>query len=157
VAGKSDEECEMIFYSALLHDVGKIGISDAIINKNGKLTSDEYDVIKEHPVMGNQILSSIEEYPYLSVGAHYHHERYDGKGYPDGLAGENIPWVARIIAVADTFDAMSSTRPYRKRLPEDFIISEIKNCAGTQLDPKVVQKFLELYEAGEFADVFSKL
>ena len=86
-----------------------------------------------------------------------HHERYDGKGYPDGLAGENIPWVARIIAVADTFDAMSSTRPYRKRLPEDFIISEIKNCAGTQLDPKVVQKFLELYETGAFADVFSKL
>ncbi|MBQ4232958.1 MAG: HD-GYP domain-containing protein, partial [Lachnospiraceae bacterium] len=136
VAGKSDEECEMIFYSALLHDVGKIGISDAIINKNGKLTSDEYDVIKEHPVMGNQILSSIEEYPYLSVGAHYHHERYDGKGYPDGLKGEEIPEIARIISVADAYDAMTSNRSYRSAIPQQIVREEIVKGAGTQFDPE---------------------
>jgi energy-coupling factor transport system substrate-specific component len=113
--------------------------------------------MKSHAQRGYVILKDVQLHEDLAAGAHYHHERYDGKGYPDGLAGENIPWVARIIAVADTFDAMSSTRPYRKKLPEDFIITEIKKCAGTQLDPKVVQKFLELYEAGEFADVFSKL
>ncbi len=136
VAGKSDEECEMIFYSALLHDVGKIGISDAIINKNGKLTNDEYDIIKEHPVMGNQILSSIEEYPYLSVGAHYHHERYDGKGYPDGLKGEEIPEIARIISVADAYDAMTSNRSYRSAIPQQIVREEIVKGAGTQFDPE---------------------
>ena len=85
--GKSDEECKKVYYAGLLHDVGKIGISDAIINKKGKLTKEEYEEIKKHPVLSNQILSSIRDYPYISVGAHYHHERYDGKGYPDGLKG----------------------------------------------------------------------
>ncbi len=136
IAGKSDEECDKIYYSALLHDVGKIGISDAIINKNGRLTEDEYEVIKQHPVMGNQILSSIEEYPYLSVGAHYHHERYDGKGYPDGLKGEEIPEIARIISVADAYDAMTSNRSYRDAIPQQIVREEIVKGAGTQFDPE---------------------
>ena len=155
--GESPETVDKFYNIAILHDIGKIGVPDAILQKPGKLDDEEFKIMKSHAQRGYEILKDVQLHEDLAAGAHHHHERYDGKGYPDGLAGENIPWVARIIAVADTFDAMSSTRPYRKRLPEDFIISEIKNCAGTQLDPKVVQKFLELYETGAFADVFSKL
>ena len=135
--GKSEEECYRIYYSALLHDVGKIGIDDSIINKSGKLTKEEFDVIKQHPVMGHQILSSIDEYPYLSIGAHFHHERYDGKGYPDGLRGEDIPEIARIISVADAYDAMSSNRSYRSAIPQQLVREEIIKGAGTQFDPRI--------------------
>ncbi|MBO4637834.1 MAG: HD domain-containing protein [Clostridiales bacterium] len=137
--GKNEEECDKIYYAALLHDVGKIGIKNDIINKNGKLTSEEYEVIKQHPVLGDQILSGISEYPYLSIGARYHHERYDGKGYPDKLKGEDIPEIARIIAVADAYDAMTSTRSYRKTLPQPLVREEIVKNAGTQFDPKVAK------------------
>ena len=135
--GKSEEECRKIYYAGLLHDVGKIGISDAIIRKSGKLTPEEYEVIKKHPVLGNQILSSILDYPYISIGAHYHHERYDGKGYPEGLKGEDIPEIARIISVADAYDAMSSNRSYRKAIPQQIIREEIVKGAGTQFDPEI--------------------
>ena len=155
--GERPETVDRFYNIALLHDIGKIGIPDAILQKPGKLDDNEFKIMKSHAQRGYEILKDVQLHEDLAAGAHHHHERYDGRGYPDGLAGENIPWVARIIAVADTFDAMSSTRPYRKKLPEDFIINEIKNCAGTQFDPKVVEKFLELYEDGEFADVFSKL
>ncbi len=136
LAGKSPAECEDIYYVALLHDVGKIGISEAIINKDGKLTDEEYEEMKKHPVVGNQILSGITEYPYLSIGAHYHHERYDGKGYPDRLKGEDIPEVARIISVADAYDAMTSKRSYRKSIPQVMVREEIVKGSGTQFDPK---------------------
>ena len=145
--GKSDEECRRIYYAALLHDVGKIGISDEIINKKGKLTEEEYDAIKQHPVLGSQILSSISEYPYLSIGAHHHHERYDGKGYPDKLKGEDIPEIARIIAVADAYDAMTSTRSYRAAIPQQLVREEIVKNSGTQFDPevaKVMQHIIDL-------------
>lgn len=132
--GKSEDECYKIYYSALLHDVGKIGIDDSIINKNGRLTAEEYEIIKQHPIKGNQILSSINEYPYLSIGAHYHHERYDGKGYPDGLKGDDIPEIARIISVADAYDAMTSNRSYRSAIPQDLVREEIIKGAGTQFD-----------------------
>lgn len=135
-AGKSPSECEDIYYVALLHDVGKIGISEAIINKDGKLTDEEYEEMKKHPVVGNQILSGITEYPYLSIGAHYHHERYDGKGYPDRLKGEDIPEIARIISVADAYDAMTSKRSYRKSIPQVMVREEIVKGSGTQFDPK---------------------
>ena len=144
--GKSDEECYRIYYTGLLHDVGKIGIDDSIINKNGKLTKEEYEVIKQHPTMGNQILSSIREYPYLSLGAHYHHERYDGKGYPDGLKGEDIPEIARIISVADAYDAMTSNRSYRDAIPQQLVREEIVKGAGTQFDPtmaEIMQKIID--------------
>lgn len=145
--GKSEEECYRIYYSALLHDVGKIGIDDRIINKNGILTHDEYEVIKQHPVMGHQILSSIDEYPYLSVGAHFHHERYDGKGYPKGLKGEDIPEVARIISVADAYDAMSSNRSYRSAIPQQLVREEIIKGAGTQFDPRIATVMQHLIDA----------
>ena len=137
--GKSDEECYRIYYTALLHDVGKIGIPEEIINKKGRLTDEEYDRIKKHSVIGNQILSSINEYPYLSIGAHFHHERYDGKGYPEGLKGEEIPEIARIISVADAYDAMSSNRSYRDAIPPQLVREEIIKGMGTQFDPVFAQ------------------
>ena len=149
--GKSEDECLKIYYAGLLHDVGKIGISDAIINKKGKLTSEEYDEIKKHPVLGNQILTSIRDYPYISIGAHYHHERYDGKGYPDGLKGEDIPEIARIISVADAYDAMSSNRSYRRAIPQQIIREEIVAGAGTQFDPEMAMIMRHLIDLdGEY-------
>ena len=137
--GKTDDECYRIYYTALLHDVGKIGIPEAIINKNGRLTDEEYAQIKMHATIGNQILSGISEYPYLSIGAHYHHERYDGKGYPEGLKGEEIPEIARIISVADAYDAMSSNRSYRDAIPQQLVREEIIKGMGTQFDPAFAQ------------------
>lgn len=137
--GKDEEECERIYYAALLHDVGKIGIDDSIINKNGKLTEEEYAIIKTHPTMGNQILSGISEYPYLSIGAKSHHERYDGKGYPERLKGEDIPETARIISVADAYDAMTSNRSYRAAIPQQLVREEIVKGMGTQFDPNIAR------------------
>ena len=135
--GKSEEECRKIYYAGLLHDVGKLGISDGIINKKSELTAEEYEVIKQHPVLGDQILSSIQDYPYIRVGAHYHHERYDGLGYPDGLKGKEIPEIARIISVADAYDTLSSNRSYRSAIPQQLIREEIVAGAGTQFDPEI--------------------
>ena len=147
MSGKSPSECEEIYYIALLHDVGKIGIADNIINKKGKLTDDEYKVIKQHPVLGAQILKGINEYPNLILGANYHHERYDGKGYPEGLKGDDIPEVARIISVADAYDAMTSTRSYRDSIPQQTVREEIVKGSGTQFDPrfaKIMQHHIDL-------------
>ena len=138
-AGKSQEELEDIYLIALLHDVGKIGIPDAIINKKGKLTDEEYEIIKKHPAVGREILSKISISPELAIGASFHHERYDGKGYPFGLKGEEIPEIARIIAVADTYDAMASKRSYRDVLSKEKILSELKKSIGTQFDPKFAE------------------
>ena len=134
IDGKNDKECREIYIAALLHDVGKIGIPDAIINKPGKLTDEEYAMIKAHPTLGYQILSKITVADYLNVGAHYHHERIDGKGYPDGLKGGEIPDIARIIAIADAYDAMTSKRSYRDVLPQEKVRNEIINGLGTQFD-----------------------
>ncbi|MBE5872546.1 MAG: HD-GYP domain-containing protein [Lachnospiraceae bacterium] len=161
-AGMDEEECRKIYYAALLHDIGKIGIPISIINKNGKLTDEEYEVIKQHPVLGKQILSSISEYPYLSIGAHYHHERYDGKGYPSHLKGEDIPEIARIISVADAYDAMSSNRSYREAIPQQLVREEIIKGAGNQFDPrfaKIMQHLIDMdpeYEMRE-KDLASEL
>lgn len=141
-AGKSDEECEKIYFAALLHDVGKIGIPDTIINKDGKLTDEEFDKIKLHPLFGSQILSRIHKSPDLQIGARSHHERYDGKGYPDGLKGEEIPEIARIIGVADAYDAMTSKRSYRDPLPQERVRAEIAGGTGTQFDPKFAEIML---------------
>ncbi len=148
--GKSKEEVDKIYNIALLHDIGKISIPLKILNKPGRLTDEEFAVMKTHSVKGYEILQNITIEPDLALGAEYHHERIDGRGYPSGLKGNDIPEVARIIAVADTFDAMYSTRPYRKKLPLEKIIAEIKRCSGTQLDPKVVEVFLELAQEGAF-------
>ena len=145
-AGKSEETCDEVYFSALLHDVGKIGVSDAIINKDSKLTDAEYAEIKLHPVYGNQILSNIHQSPYLSIGAHYHHERYDGKGYPEGLKGEEIPDAARIIAVADAYDAMTSKRSYRAPLPQGKVREEMIKGTGTQFDPQYARVMVRLMD-----------
>lgn len=130
-AGFSEERQNDIYMMGLLHDVGKIGIPDAIINKPAKLSDEEFAVIKNHPVLGEKILRNITEFPQLSTGARWHHERYDGKGYPDGISGEEIPEEARIIAVADSYDAMSSRRSYRNALPQEQVYSEVKKGKGT--------------------------
>ncbi len=145
--GKSPAECDEIYQIALLHDVGKIGIPENIINKEGKLTKEEYEVIKQHPVLGSQILKSINEYPDLIIGARYHHERYDGKGYPDRLKGEDIPEIARIISVADAYDAMTSKRSYRDPIPQQSVREEIVKGSGTQFDPgfaRIMQHLIDL-------------
>ena len=147
-AGLSDEECDKVYFAALLHDVGKIGVPVEVINKPGKLTDEEFEQIKLHPVLGNQILSSIKQSPYLSIGAHYHHERYDGKGYPEGLAGEDIPEIARIISVADAYDAMTSTRSYRSALERQRVRDEIANGLGRQFDYKYAAIMLRLIDNG---------
>ena len=142
-AGFSPEESEKVYYAALLHDVGKIGIPDEIINKKGKLTDDEFNKIKEHPTIGNEILSNIQNNPYLRNGAHFHHERYDGKGYPSHLSGEQIPELARIIAVADSYDAMTSNRSYRSYLSQERVREELVKGLGTQFDPKFAQIMID--------------
>lgn len=144
--GKSEEECGRIYYSALLHDVGKIGIPVAILNKPGKLTVEEFAQIRAHPVVGSQILYSIHQFPYLSIAARYHHERYDGKGYPEGLKGEDIPEIARIIAVADAYDAMSSNRSYRAALSQDRVREELVKGIGMQFDPGFAKAMIHLVD-----------
>jgi putative nucleotidyltransferase with HDIG domain len=144
--GESERTQEQIYYAALLHDIGKIGVPNAIINKPDKLTDEEYEIIKTHPVIGSDILKSISSMPEIAIGARSHHERYDGKGYPDGLVGEEIPWIARIIGVADAYDAMTSNRSYRSYLPQDRVRAEIEKYRGIQFDPRVADAMLKLIE-----------
>jgi len=146
IAGFAEEDCEKIYFSGLLHDVGKIGIPDYIINKQGKLTPEEYAEIKMHPVKGREILAHIRKLPYLTMGAKYHHERYDGHGYPEGLKAIDIPSYSRIIAVADAYDAMTSSRSYRKPLPQDKVREEIVKGIGTQFDPEYAKIMLQLID-----------
>ena len=143
-AGFSEKEQEEIYMIGLLHDVGKIGIPEAIINKPARLSDEEYVEIKTHPLLGARILKNISEFPQLAVGARWHHERYDGRGYPDGLAGEDIPLDARIIAVADAYDAMSSRRSYRDVLSQQHICEELEKGKGTQFDPVFADIMLQM-------------
>ena len=142
--GYNLKEQSDIYIMALLHDVGKIGVPDNVINKEGTLTPMEFEKIKKHPVIGSQILKNIGEMPKLSVGARWHHERFDGTGYPDGLVGEEIPEEARIIAVADAYDAMSSNRSYRGIMSQERIREEIMNGSGTQFDPGFAEIMLRM-------------
>ncbi|MDE7302485.1 MAG: HD domain-containing protein [Oscillospiraceae bacterium] len=146
--GMSPQEQEHIYYVALLHDIGKIGIPDHILNKPGKLDSEERKVIQTHPEIGAEILKNFTALNGISEGAKFHHERYDGGGYCEGRAGEDIPLVARIIGVADTYDAMSSERCYRKPLSSEIIESELKDGSGSQFDPQIVPHMLEMIEDG---------
>ncbi len=145
-AGFQEEAQDDVYMMGLLHDVGKIGIPDAIINKPARLTDEEYSVIRNHPVVGAEILGNITEFPKLSTGAKWHHERYDGRGYPDGISGENIPAEARIIAVADAYDAMSSRRSYRDVLPQAQLREEMEKGVGTQFDPVFAQIMLTMID-----------
>ncbi len=142
--GLSPMECEQIYFAGLIHDVGKIGINEAILTKPGKLDESEYRTIQSHSALGGDILKGIREFPLFEQVARSHHERVDGKGYPDKLVGDNIPFPARIVAVADAFDAMTSDRSYRKALSIQVAISELNRCKGTQFDAQVVEAFLKL-------------
>ncbi|MBQ7558340.1 MAG: HD domain-containing protein [Lachnospiraceae bacterium] len=144
--GKDREEQQLIYYAGLLHDVGKIRVPVEVINKAGKLTDEEFDQIRIHPVSGFHILNGVHEDARIAYGAKYHHERYDGTGYPNGLERENIPEIARIIAVADAYDAMASDRSYRKLLPQDVVREEILKGKGTQFDPDIAEAMLQIME-----------
>jgi len=138
-------------YAAHLHDVGKIGTPEAILNKPDRLTDNEYEIIKEHPVIGADILENIRDIEDVVLAVRHHHERMDGRGYPDGLAGQNIPLMGRAIAVVDAFDAMTSDRAYRPAPGVEVAIEEFRRTSGTQFDPVFVGKMLELIESGEIA------
>ena len=142
--GYTRKQQDEIFMMGLLHDVGKIGVPDSVINKPSKLTEAEYAQIKTHSVMGERILRNIRERPKLAIAARWHHERYDGRGYPDGLSGESIPEEARIIAVADAYDAMTSRRSYRDILPQANVKREIEIGRGTQFDPQFAEIMLQI-------------
>ena len=148
-AGLPDSYCSQVYFAALLHDVGKIGVSHSILNKAGSLTDEEFQQIKSHPIYGDQILSTIKQAPFLATGARHHHERFDGTGYPDGLAGANIPKIARIVAVADAYDAMTSHRSYREPLDKETVKKEFERGMGTQFDPYFAKIMIELMEEDE--------
>ena len=145
-AGKSEAECEDIFCMGLLHDVGKIGVHEDILNKEGRLSDEEFAAIKTHPVVGYEILQTITEIPGLSTGARCHHERWDGKGYPDGLIGIEIPEEARIICIADCYDAMTSKRSYSVPKSQADVRAEIERCKGTQFDPDLADVMIAIID-----------
>lgn len=144
----SKESCEIIRKGALLHDIGKIGIPENILFKNGNLTDNEYEIIKSHPTLGHNMIKHIGDFHKNGILdiVLYHHERYDGKGYPTGLKGDKIPLFARIVAIADTFDAMTSKRVYRDQLDLDYALNEIRRNKGKQFDSDIVDIFLGLFD-----------
>ena len=144
----SKQDCLNLYYTALLHDIGKIGIPDSILNKPVKLTDEEYRLVRNHPIMGANILRPITMVPQICDGAKYHHERYDGKGYPYGLKGNDIPYIARIIGIADAYDAITSNRIYEKAQVTDYAVSELEKGRGTQFDPYLTDVMLEVIKDG---------
>ena len=146
--GMKEEEVDNIYYIALLHDIGKIAIPDSILNKPGKLTDEEFKVMKSHTTRGAKILKGISTIPQIIEGAKSHHEKYDGSGYPEGLKGEEIPYVARIICCADCFDAMASKRVYKEPFPLENIMNEFRRCKGTQFDPHIADVVADMMEKG---------
>ena len=148
--GLSDDDILRIRYIGLIHDIGKIGVAESVLNKAGKLTDEEYSLMKRHTEIGYEMMSSLgDQIPGVIDGIRYHHERYDGKGYPDGLAGEDIPLVARILCLADSYDAMTSNRVYRKRLTSEEVRGELIRCSGSQFDPNLTDRFIMLLDRGE--------
>ena len=144
--GLSEHDQQIVYYAGLLHDVGKIRVPVEVINKPGRLTDEEFDQIRIHPVSGYHILQGIHEDARIGYGAKYHHERYDGKGYPNGIEGNDIPRISRIIAVADAYDAMASDRSYRSVLPQDTVRNEILKGKGTQFDPEIADVMLQIID-----------
>lgn len=156
--GLPEEDLKILRIGGLFHDIGKIGVPDALLLKEGKLTDDEYSEIKNHPSIGKQILSNATIFKDMIPIVYYHHEKYDGTGYPERLKGREIPYFARITAVADTFDAMTSNRSYRKALPLDVVRAEIERCSGTQFDPDIAKVFLDIldYHFDEILEIQKK-
>jgi HD-GYP domain-containing protein (c-di-GMP phosphodiesterase class II) len=147
--GLTDDECEKIRISALLHDVGKIGIDDSILKKPAALTDEEYEIMKQHPQKGYKIMSQIPAMKEFLAGMYMHHEMVDGRGYPQGLKGDEIPLMGRIVAVADTFDAMTTDRPYQRAMVFEDAIARIQSFVGTRYDEQVVAAFVEACEEGQ--------
>ncbi len=147
--GKDKKYVDKIYFMGLMHDIGKIGIPDMILNKNAKLSDDEYRLMRQHTVIGAQLLNYVENLDGLGDAVRFHHERYDGKGYPDGLKAEQIPEIARILCVADTYDVMTSNRVYRDRLTDEAVREELLRNSGTQFDPAILNTFLRLIDSGE--------
>lgn len=143
-AGMSEHEVERVYIAALVHDVGKIGVPESVLCKPGRLTDEEFEQVKMHPEIGAKILQDIRQMHDLIPGVLYHHERWDGRGYPHGKSGNDIPLFGRVICLADSFDAMSSSRTYRKGLAHEQVIAEIRRCAGTQFDPQLAERFVNL-------------
>lgn len=140
--GLSEDELYELEVSALFHDLGKIGVPDSVLTKPSRLTDEEFLEMKLHPNKSYEILKDFPVFDKMAINAKYHHERFDGRGYPEGLKGESIPFFSRIILIADTFDAMTSTRPYRKGLPFEVAFAELREFAGSQFDPHIVEKFI---------------
>lgn len=151
--GFTEEDINRIKYIGQMHDIGKIGVPDVILNKTGSFTEEEYSLMKKHTIIGYELFNQMPDADDLLDGIRYHHERYDGKGYPDGLAGEKIPLVARILCLADGYDAMSSDRVYRRRLSDEEIRAEIESCAGTQFDPYLAEVFCKMLDEGRMYQV----
>ena len=147
--GMTGSSLENLYYTALLHDIGKIGIPDAILNKPGRLTDEEFDIMKSHTTKGAKILKDISTIPNIVEGAKYHHEKYGGGGYPEGLVGEDIPYIARIICCADCFDAMATRRVYKEPYPKSKIIEEFERCKEIQFDPKIADVVIKLIKEGK--------
>lgn len=150
--GWQEEDVQLLYNIALLHDIGKIGIPDSILNKPGRLSDYEFSIIKQHTITGGEILKDIHSMQNAFIAAKYHHERYDGKGYPSGLKGEEIPLFARVIAVADAYDAMTSNRVYRKKLSNEIVLRELEKGSGTQFDPKIAGVFIDILKRNQSFD-----
>ena len=151
--GLAESEIEELNKMAMLHDIGKIGVPDAIINKSSSLTDEEYYIVQKHPAVGFDILSEMPEMKGIGAGARWHHERFDGTGYPDGLKGNDIPLYARIIGVADAYDAMTSNRSYRTYMPQDIVKHELEKGRGTQFDPEIADIMLEILKEDKGYDL----
>jgi putative nucleotidyltransferase with HDIG domain len=152
----TEKDLNTLNLSALLHDVGKIGIPERVLLKPGKLTAEEFEVMKQHPVIGAEIIKHLKNAGSIIGGIRHHHERWDGMGYPDGLKGEQIPLIARIIQMADSYDAMTSHRPYRRGMTQEEVLHEVERCRGSQFDPKVSETFLQLLRTGRIRPLLMK-
>lgn len=152
----SESELDNLYYVALLHDVGKIGVPDDLLTKPGRLLPEEFEIMKKHVTKGGEILANITAIKDVSLGAKQHHEKYDGTGYTEGLKGEEICLAARIICVADSFDAMATNRSYRKHLEKQKILNELYRCRGTQFDPQIDDIMVEMITSGALDDVFNE-
>jgi putative two-component system response regulator len=155
--GLSRREADEIAYASMVHDVGKANVPDAVLKKDGPLDRDEWAIMQAHTRWGEELLIENSDFEMAREVARWHHERWDGSGYPDGLSGEDIPFVARIVAVADVYDALISKRPYKEAWPPEKAIAELRRLSGSHLDPEIVAAFCHLWERGDIKRISDEL